>query len=355
MGEQRRRQPWSIGSRMTLGLVAVAGLPTGLLAVLLALRETVTAADYRFLVGWLIASVVLSTVVALLVASRITRTLRTLEIGLREFDPELRRDPPAVPDGAPRELLVVFEQLQNLAWRLRRSYGELEDAVARGEKLRADLVREVEGRERLIAGRTEELRQANAALDRQIRSDPLTGVANRRGLAEALDRAWRAAARDGQAVSLLMIDIDHFKAYNDCYGHPQGDACLKAVANTLCHVAGRALDTVARYGGEEFAVVLGDTPLEGALHVAEQLRAAIEAMNVPHLAAPGRNVVTVSIGVTSTIPTRDSTAEAAIGAADRALYAAKEQGRNRVGYSTPAGTGLFRSINIQNGPPQRLS
>ena len=152
-----------------------------------------------------------------------------------------------------------------------------------------------------------------------------------------------------------MIDIDYFKAYNDAYGHQQGDTCIRAVAEAVRHVVGRATDMVARYGGEEFVAVLGNTPLEGALQVGEQIRAAIEGLAIPHRTAPARPVVTVSVGVTSTLPTRGSKPETSLVAADRALYAAKEQGRNCVGYSSASRTGLFQSLCLPNEPGRRPS
>jgi diguanylate cyclase (GGDEF)-like protein len=252
-------------------------------------------------------------------------------------------------------VVVVFEHLAGLTQRLRDSIGQLQESLRLGERLRSELVRVIETREEEIAGRTVQLKLANESLDRLSRLDALTGVANRRGLAEQLDRAWRSALRDQQPLSVLMVDIDHFKAYNDSYGHQQGDSCIKAVATAILHVAGRANDVVARYGGEEFVVILGTTPLEGALQVGEQVRAAVESMNVPHLAAPGRAVVTVSVGVTSVVPTRGSRPDAALLAADRAMYAAKEQGRNRVGYSSAAHTGVYRALSVPGDPAGRLS
>ena len=347
--------PTSLRTRLAIAFMAAAGLPATVLATVIALRGDTDLADIQVAAGWLIGCLLVSAIVASALAARIAQPLGLLEQALRNLDPELNRDLPAAPPGSPREIAVVFQQLHSLAERLRISYGELDTALARGEQLRGDLVRAIQSREDEIAGRTEVLRQANLALDRQARLDPLTGVANRRGLTEALDRAWRTATRDGQAVSLLMIDIDHFKAYNDCYGHPQGDSCLRAVANALGHVAGRSLDTVARYGGEEFVVILGNTPLEGALKVAEQVRVAIEAMQVPHRATPGGHVVTVSVGVTSAVPVRGSHYDSTLAAADRALYVAKAQGRNRVGYASAAGTGVFDAVSVPGNAAQRPS
>lgn len=391
----RRAVPTRLRPRLTLALVLLAMIPALALAVALAERATLARAgeasaqvaaeavarsvaaappgataaagapapdvgalrlrEYGVAAGWLLAALVVAVVLANAVAGAVAEPLAALDRAVRELDPELQREPARAPRGAPREVAVVFEHLAGLTQRLRESIGQLQDSLRSGERLRSELVRVIETREQEIAGRTQQLKIANESLDRLSRLDALTGVANRRGLAEQLDRAWRAALRDQQPLSVLMIDIDHFKAYNDSYGHQQGDSCIKAVATSIRHVAGRANDVVARYGGEEFVAILGDTPLEGALQVAEQIRAAVESMNVPHLAAPGRAVVTVSVGVTSVVPTRGSRPDAALLAADRALYAAKEQGRNRVGYSSAARTGIYKALSLPGDPAGRPS
>jgi len=315
--------------------------------------QAALARDLGSAAGWLIGALIACTLLAVSVADHTVAPLSALDRAVREIDPELERAPARAPPGAPREVVVVFEHLAGLALRLRDSVRRLQDSVDQGERLRRELVHVIETREQEIEGRTQQLKIANEDLDRLSRLDALTGVANRRGLAEQLDRAWRSALRDQQPLSVLMIDIDSFKAYNDTYGHPQGDSCIRAVADAIRHVAGRATDFVARYGGEEFVVVLGGTALEGALQVGEQVRTAVEGMNVPHLAAPGRAVVTVSVGVTSVVPTRGARAETALLAADRALYAAKEQGRNRVGYSSTGQVATLQASFIPNDPAGR--
>ncbi|MDD5240829.1 MAG: diguanylate cyclase [Sulfuricella sp.] len=180
------------------------------------------------------------------------------------------------------------------------------------------------------------LREVNSELEHISQSDWLTGVANRRHLDAYLEKEWRSAARAGRSLSLIMIDIDHFKAYNDHYGHQGGDDCLKVVAGALSSTLGRPDDLLARYGGEEFAVVLPDTPLEGALHIAESLRSGVEAMNIPHAKSSVSKQVTVSLGVAAMVPdVRDAIPAVLVAAADKALYQAKAQGRNRVCASEP--------------------
>jgi diguanylate cyclase (GGDEF)-like protein len=191
----------------------------------------------------------------------------------------------------------------------------------------------------LLDHRTRDLEAANAHLARSIETlhrlsstDSLTGTANRRSFDETLDLEWRRAARTGSPIALLMVDIDQFKAFNDEYGHQAGDECLRRVADALREKIHRAGDMVARYGGEEFAVLLNGTDAESAPQFAEQLREAVAALQIPHAMSGVAPVVTISVGVGTTIPERESTEgpAALISAADAALYAAKRTGRNRV-------------------------
>src|SRR6476620_5878701 len=151
----------------------------------------------------------------------------------------------------------------------------------------------------LVEERTAALERLNQELQRLTATDSLTGVANRRRFDEALDHEWRRAARVNAPLSCIMIDIDHFKAFNDRYGHLQGDACLRQIAHSLVATVRRAGDFVARYGGEEFAVVLPGTTQAGAARVAEQLRAGIEALRLPNDASATAPYVTISCGVTT--------------------------------------------------------
>ncbi len=347
------------GTNATLS-AAFIGISTsfgpGLRVLLLAPAATFAAArstELAVVLGWTIGALLVAGWLAVALSASITDPLRALDAAVRGFDPE-HPVVPVAPAGTPREVAVVFEQLGSVGERQRVAYDDLQRSLAEGERLRRELISVLEGREAEIHDRTQRLKAANEQLDRLSRTDALTGVANRRGLTEFLDRAWRKAMRTQGPVSLLLIDIDHFKAYNDRYGHPQGDRCLQAVANALHHVAGRAGDLVARYGGEEFAAVLGDTALEGALQVAEQARSAIERLGIEHASAPGR-IVTVSIGVTSALPVRGMHPEASLEAADQALYAAKEQGRNRVGYSMVSHTALYDPASLPGNPGHRLS
>jgi diguanylate cyclase (GGDEF)-like protein len=160
--------------------------------------------------------------------------------------------------------------------------------------------------------------------------DGLTGIANRRQFDEALQREWRACLRTGTSLALVMIDIDHFKQFNDAYGHPVGDTCLRAIAGILHGEINRAHDLIARYGGEEFVCLLPDINLAGARIMAEQLRQAVQSLSIPHEASSIAPMVTISLGLALFIPTGKLTPEQLVAAADAQLYEAKHAGRNRV-------------------------
>lgn len=174
----------------------------------------------------------------------------------------------------------------------------------------------------------EQLLGANRQLAELARTDPLTGLLNRRGFDENLAREWRRCRRAGKPVALLMLDADRFKLYNDHFGHQAGDQVLRVIADCIQSHIRRPGDIAARYGGEEFAIVLPDTVLPGALRVAEAIRAAIEAQAIRH--APGDDFVTVSIGLCYAEPGPLGTAEEMLTVSDAALYESKSAGRNRV-------------------------
>jgi diguanylate cyclase (GGDEF)-like protein/PAS domain S-box-containing protein len=194
-----------------------------------------------------------------------------------------------------------------------------------------------------VASDITELKQAEIALQQSVASlekanqeleslsfhDPLTGVKNRRFLEEHVRREWRREQRHGHELSLIMVDVDLFKSYNDVYGHPRGDECLRQVAQGLASEIHRPSDVVARVGGEEFAVLLPETRLKSAERLAERLRHAVAALRIPHERSSVAPVVTVSLGVASLDP-RQGEFQALMELADRALYRAKETGRNRV-------------------------
>jgi diguanylate cyclase (GGDEF)-like protein/PAS domain S-box-containing protein len=168
------------------------------------------------------------------------------------------------------------------------------------------------------------------ALQRAALVDPLTRIANRRQFDGFLEREWQRAIRKIQFLSLVMIDVDHFKLYNDTLGHASGDACLQQVAQALQAHALRPTDMAARYGGEEFVLLFAETPASGALRLAESIRAAVEDLHLPNPRSPTSPWVTVSVGVATIVPTIVDRIEDLFVSADRAMYAAKADGRNQV-------------------------
>jgi two-component system chemotaxis family response regulator WspR len=183
-----------------------------------------------------------------------------------------------------------------------------------------------------------QLAEANRTLQKLSSIDSLTGLANRRIFDETLKKEWNRAIRGDKPISLLMLDIDCFKLYNDHYGHQGGDSCLRKVAKGLQSALHRETDLLARYGGEEFSVVLPDTDLRGAVKVAEEMHGAIKALQLEHAKSKVSDIVTVCIGVSTIIPQKDTEPEVLLAAADQELYKAKADGRDCV-KSGSIGTG----------------
>jgi diguanylate cyclase (GGDEF)-like protein len=177
--------------------------------------------------------------------------------------------------------------------------------------------------------RERELERLARKLERMSNLDGLTGLANRRCFDDTLVREWVRNGREDHPLGLLMIDIDHFKLYNDALGHVDGDTCLRKVAEALSLATRRPADLVARYGGEEFAIILPNTDFDGAQSVADNIHDNLAAQNIRHPDSTVGGCVTVSIGVASGVPTCGTTPEHLVHAADRALYQAKQSGRNR--------------------------
>ncbi len=190
------------------------------------------------------------------------------------------------------------------------------------EKLSASL-------EQKVKERTMELQHANLELSRLANLDGLTQIANRRRFDEYLLIEWQRHLREQQPLALIMVDIDYFKNYNDHYGHQCGDDCLIQVAKAISLVPKRRTDLVARYGGEEFIIILPNTKIENALLVAESIRKVIFNLAIPHTKSEISDHVTLSLGITSIIPTSEKSPDSLILKADTALYTAKAQGRNR--------------------------
>lgn len=161
-------------------------------------------------------------------------------------------------------------------------------------------------------------------------TDALTGLANRRAFDERLADEWARARRDGTQLSLLLIDVDHFKKFNDHYGHLAGDGCLRALGRILSAISRRPADLAARYGGEEFAVLLPNTGPDGCVEVGEGIRQALHDLAMHHAQNPPSRLVTVSVGAATSLPSQAPDSSTLVAAADRALYAAKDSGRNRL-------------------------
>jgi diguanylate cyclase (GGDEF)-like protein len=174
------------------------------------------------------------------------------------------------------------------------------------------------------------LREANGRLESLSTIDGLTQIPNRRDFDIHIKANWKNSMRESTPISVIMIDIDNFKAYNDNYGHLQGDECLKRVAKCLSYSLLRPFDYAARYGGEEFVVVLPNTDGEAAMKVGEAIRTNIEDLNIPHSYSKTSPYVTVSLGVSSTTPEVQDSLVEFIDNADKALYQSKDHGRNRI-------------------------
>jgi diguanylate cyclase (GGDEF)-like protein/PAS domain S-box-containing protein len=188
-----------------------------------------------------------------------------------------------------------------------------------------NMVRDISRRKRA----EDELKRANATLEALAITDPLTGLANRRYFDQRLADEWRRCTRAGQPLSLLVLDADWFKSYNDTYGHPQGDRCLKQIAESALEVVTRPGDLVARIGGEEFAIILPNTASNGAKQLAEFVCASLRRRKLPHSTNPV-GYVTISVGCATVRPIVGQHASSLIQQADKALYAAKRAGRNQV-------------------------
>lgn len=197
----------------------------------------------------------------------------------------------------------------------------------------------------------DQLQESNRALLELAAMDGLTGIANRRYFDDVLERAWLTGIESGEALSLVLTDVDSFKKYNDIHGHLAGDDTLKRVAGVVGSMPERGGDLAARYGGEEFALILPGRSAAEAAALADRMRRQVEAMKIPHKASQHGGVVTISVGVVTRIPTEDSNPAALIESADTCLYRAKEAGRNwvvsadlsRKQRGSASGSGPFRN------------
>lgn len=196
----------------------------------------------------------------------------------------------------------------------------------------------------------QKLEAANRELQRLVTIDELTQIANRRRFEEYCLQEWQCMAREQRSLSLILCDVDFFKAYNDTYGHRAGDRCLQLVAKAIQDSVKRPADLVARYGGEEFAVILPRTDAEGAIHIAEAICQSVRMLGIPHCSSQANICVTISAGVATITPQPNSDFQEIIDEADRALYQAKIAGRDRCQKynKLPASTAfLWKEVNSQ--------
>jgi diguanylate cyclase (GGDEF)-like protein len=244
---------------------------------------------------------------------------------------------PILSQGEPRAVLLLENRLSRDAFNPAR----LDSVMLIAGQLAVSLDNALlyASLERKVAERTEALAEANRKLGLLSLTDALTGLVNRRGFDEKLAAEWSRATRSGSSLGLAMIDVDEFKSYNDYYGHPAGDACLRRVGKTLSDGIRPGADIAARYGGEEFALILPDTELAGTHAAAERLRAAVANLGEPSAAAK-HGIVTISIGIVAFVPTGDTSAQRYLEAADAALYRAKRLGRNCVAEAAGATVAL---------------
>jgi diguanylate cyclase (GGDEF)-like protein len=238
-----------------------------------------------------------------------------LEIPERAFREQLSRVP-----GPLMALLQVFSD---------RARHDLDSLVSANLKLQAQ-AEEMDRKNRELTETRRQLEQRNRDLERLSALDTLTQIANRRRFDAVLRQEWRRAVRDESPVSLLFCDIDYFKRFNDTYGHQAGDDCLVRVAQAMEETLNRPADLVARYGGEEFIALLVDTDAEGARMLAERMRSRIQELEVENRDSAVGPFLTVSLGVATVVPNPTLRPEDLVDLADRALYAAKAGGRNRV-------------------------
>ncbi len=210
-----------------------------------------------------------------------------------------------------------------------RSRHDLEALASDNLKLQA-YADQVQTANRDLVETRRQLEDKNRLLERLSALDTLTGIANRRRFDDVLRQEWKRAARDGSFLSLLFCDIDQFKLFNDTYGHQAGDDCLVRVAQAMEDTLHRPADLASRYGGEEFVGLLVDTDPEGARLLAERVRARVEALDIEHASSEVSDVLTVSLGAATTVPETGMRSEDLVRLADKALYAAKQAGRNRV-------------------------
>lgn len=315
------KQPYLIAPLSVTGnqvnLIAIAHLKYKAWSVLFAQPLTVALApvekqirDTMFLFA-IIASVV--TIIAFAIGQLLTKPIISLTNIVFQFTAgnlDIRAK-----TRSKDEIGQLAKSFNNMAIQLQTSLETLEQRV---EERTAELV---------IA--KEKAEDANQKLEQLANLDGLTQVANRRCFDRRLQAEWKRLTREQQPLSLILFDVDKFKLYNDYYGHLGGDDCLVRIAQTVQKIVNRPADLVARYGGEEFSVLLPNTDLVGAIMIAQSIQQAIYNQAIPHAKSDVKDIVTLSLGISSVIPTWDIKPDTLIASADKAMYNAKEKGRDR--------------------------
>ncbi|MCC8364139.1 sensor domain-containing diguanylate cyclase [Lysobacter sp. A6] len=307
------------------------GLDSGWRLLVLMPKETLDAQLFRTIatmLGLLVAVAAGVLGIAWWQMRRLSMSVHKLLVQMQRFALE-HASSPIEPKSMPQELAPLADAMNSLSDRMADAYRATSRSLEEQRRLRASLEQVVDAREREIAQRTAELRNVVAELDRLSRTDALTGCLNYRGFREAANQLWREARDNGTMLSALALDIDHFKAYNDRYGHPRGDNALKRFAGAVRSALYHRDDVIVRPGGEEFIVFLPDTTLEQAVRVGERICASVLHADIAHAGSPV-GVLTVSIGVATNLPEDGDDPEVMLARADAALYRAKHQGRNRV-------------------------
>ncbi len=233
-------------------------------------------------------------------------------------------------EGVPQRFSELAENFGMMMMKVEARELRLEQMIEELKSAKAKIEDYAHHLEDMVAERTKELNLANKELEKLANLDGLTRIANRGYFDRFISNEWAKCAECNEPFAIIMSDVDCFKKFNDTYGHQMGDECLKSVAKVFERVASRPRDLAARYGGEEFVVVLPNTEGSAAVDIAENIRAGVEKIGLPHKENPASDFVTISLGVATRCPSSNDTIEDVIKRADEALYRAKESGRNKV-------------------------
>ena len=298
-----------------VALTMIISISTTAAALLVAGYLGLSATWHWILLGCaVLLSMILLRNVIRTIGDRASAPLTKLAQEFAEFSLAPRQQLPELPAETVREIMLLYQAYREMAARLQGS-------TQANQRLQGDL--------EVVTLARDELDAANSDLEKLAAVDGLTGLLNRRSMDQRLDEAWQHGLRAASPVTLLMMDVDHFKPYNDHYGHPAGDACLQAVATVLRNAAQRSIDTVARYGGEEFCIILPSVGLSNGAALAANILERVRKLRIAAAPTVGGSV-SISIGVASLTPRSGMLAEILLQQADSALYEAKRNGRDQL-------------------------